>query len=131
VDAHSQVAVDLFLAVEQHDYERIRALCAPEFAISQNGGQKRGVEAVIWWSEMLARSAPDAGYWNHERSGTADGFVEEHDFCATLPSGDRLNLRVCVVASVQAGRITELREYLDTGSIAPLLEVFRAAAAAS
>jgi ketosteroid isomerase-like protein len=55
------------------------------------------------------------------RSATATGFVEEHAVRGTLPDGSRLDPSVCVVADVVDGRVTNRREYFDTGAAAGLI----------
>lgn len=55
------------------------------------------------------------------RSATATGFVDEHSVRGILPDGSQLDVAVCVVADVRDGKVTGIREYLDTGAAAGLI----------
>ena len=49
-----------------------------------------------------------------------DGFLQEHILRGTLASGEPFALHACAICKVEGGRITELREYLDTAEAKPL-----------
>ena len=117
-----KIAEALFAAFEAGDADRVRELCAPGLSARQNNGPIMDLEALIGFSLAVSKAVPDFRYEAAVRSATASGFVEEHDVCGTLPDGSRLHLRVCVVADVEDGRITSLREYVDGAAAASLLE---------
>ena len=52
---------------------------------------------------------------------TETGFVEEHFVRGRLPDGSALELAACVVAEIEEGKVTELREYVDGNAAAGLL----------
>ena len=125
MDANSTVAEQFFAAAAQGDAGRLRALCAPGFQARQNGGPPADVEALIAVSAAIRAAVPDFRYENAVRSATASGFVEEHDVRGTLPDGTGFQLAVCVVGEVAEGKVTALREYLDTAAAAGLGKALR------
>jgi len=64
----------------------------------------------------VRRAVKDFRYEDAVRSTTETGFVEEHAVRGTLPDGTALELAVCVVATVKDGRVTDVREYLDSAA---------------
>ena len=83
---------------------------------------------VDWRGRLLAivsalvAAIPDFRIENAVRSDTLAGFVEEHDLRGTLPDGTVYHLAVCVVASVQGGKIVAVHEYFDTAAAAGLFK---------
>jgi len=116
------IAEQFFAALQANDAERARALCAQDFAGSQNGGPAMSLETLLKFTAAVHGVVPDFHYENPVRSSTATGFVEEHDVCGTLPDGSALRLPVCVVAEVKDGKISAVREYLDSARAAGLLK---------
>jgi len=120
MDENSSVAQRFFAAAAQGDADQLRALCAPGFEARRNGGPPAGIDALIAVSAAIRAVAPDFRYEHAVRSATATGFVEEHEVRCTLPDGTPLHLSVCVVGEVVAGKVSALREYLDTAAAARL-----------
>ena len=118
----TQLAEEFFAALQGKDLARARDLCAADFAGSQNGGPAMDRETLIKFTAAVHGVVPDFRYASAVRAATATGFVEEHDVLGTLPDGSTMKLAVCVVADVADGRITCIREYLDTGAAAGLLK---------
>lgn len=112
----------LFRAFTTADPDLARTLCQPDLRARQNGGPWMDLDALLTFSAAVSAAVTDFHYENPVRSATADGFVEEHDVCATLPDGSALRLPACVVARVRDGRIAELREYLDSRAATGLLK---------
>ncbi|MEM7217194.1 MAG: nuclear transport factor 2 family protein [Pseudomonadota bacterium] len=108
-----EIAEALFVATAAADADGLRALCASTLEATQNGGPAMGVDGLIQFAAVTNRAVKNFRYENALRTETAQGFVEEHDVVCDLPDGSGLRLRVCVVANVDAGQITQLREYAD------------------
>ncbi|MEP0391531.1 MAG: nuclear transport factor 2 family protein [Erythrobacter sp.] len=114
-----------FSALEANDLAAARKLCARSFEGSQNGGPSMNVDTLMQFTGAVHLIVPDFHYENTNCTANDAGFVEEHDVCGTLPNGETFKLVVCVVAQVSDGKITALREYVDTGAAAGLLKALR------
>lgn len=117
----TEIAKEFFQATAAGDAEKLTSLCREDFRGSQNGGPEMNVKSLIWLSTAVKKALPDFRYENAKRSATESGFVEEHDVCATLPDGSELRAQVCVVAEIENGKITVMREYFDSAAAAPLM----------
>lgn len=118
----TELSEAFFAALANADFERVRELCSPEFQGSQNGGPAMDRDTLIKFTGAVHAVVPDFHYEEAVRTATDSGFVEEHDVCGTLPDGSALSLTVCVVAEVTGGRITKIREYIDTAAAAGLMK---------
>ena len=116
-----RLAEALFDAFSSGDAGAVRRICHPDLRASQNNGPVMGLEALIGFSLAVLEVVAEFRYEDAVRVATDTGFVEEHTVLGTLPDGSRLNIAACVVAEVQDGRITLLREYLDTAAARGLL----------
>jgi ketosteroid isomerase-like protein len=123
--SHSDIARAFFVATAAGDKAAIRSLCSANLSATQNGGPTMDVEALARFAAAVKRVVPDFRYENAVRADTATGFVEEHDVCGTLPDGTGMRLAVCVVAAVSQGKITSLREYLDSAAAAGLIKALQ------
>ena len=118
---NTAISEALFTALARGDDEHVRKLCAPELTARQNGNPPMNLDALLQFSQAVLRVVSNFRYENAIRSETATGFVEEHNVRGELPDGSQLDLAVCVVADVEDGQITSLREYLDTNEAAGLI----------
>lgn len=82
-------------------------------------------DTLMGFTAMVHKVVTDFHYENPVRSATETGFIEEHDVCGTLPDGSTLKLILCVVGEVEDGKITKLREYVDTGAAAGLMKALQ------
>lgn len=114
-----------FTALETNDLATAKDLCAETFAGSQNGGPAMNRDTLMQFTGAVHTVVPDFRYENTVCTATENGFVEEHDVCGTLPDGSTFKLVLCVLADVADGKITALREYVDTGAAAGLLKALR------
>ena len=119
---NDDVAEALFTAFEVGDADAARALCDGGLKASRNGGPAMDLESLLAFSALVKRVIPDFHYENAVRTVTPAGFVEEHDVCGTLPDGSDLRVAACVVAEVSDGKVTRVREYLDTAAAAGLAD---------
>lgn len=111
----------LFGAFAEGNEDAIRQLCAEDLVAIQNGAPPMKLNALVRFTLAVKAKVPDFHYEDAMRSMTASGFVEEHNVCGTLPNGEPLRIAACVVGEVSQGKITQLREYLDTGAAAGLI----------
>jgi ketosteroid isomerase-like protein len=111
---NTQLAISIFDAFTRGDAAAARTLCAPDFRVRQNGGAAMNLETLLGFTAAVLKVVKGFRYEDAVRSATATGFVEEHAVRGTLPDGSSLELAVCVVAKVQGGKITDVREYFDS-----------------
>lgn len=119
MDAVSTCAA-LFTAFADSDEPAIRALCAEDAVAIQNGAPMK-LNSLIRFTLKVNKVIKDFHYEDPIRSATATGFVEEHMVCGTLPDGKPLKIPACVVGEIQDGKITVLREYLDSAAAMGLI----------
>ena len=119
---NDDIAEALFDAFEAGDADAARALCSKSRTASRNGGPAMDLESLLAFSTLVKRVIPDFHYENARRAITGDGFVEEHDVCGTLPDGSDLRVAACIVAEVRDGKVSDVREYIDTVAAAGLAD---------
>ncbi|MEO0418923.1 MAG: nuclear transport factor 2 family protein [Pseudomonadota bacterium] len=117
---HTIIARALFDAFQAADIEAARALCHEQFEGSQNGGPAMNRDGLLGFVAAVKAKVPDFRYEDIVCEATPTGFVEEHTVRGTLPDGGQINLRLCVVASVEDGQVRHVREYLDNAGAAGL-----------
>ncbi|BDI61587.1 nuclear transport factor 2 family protein [Qipengyuania nanhaisediminis] len=120
-DENVAIGRKLFDAFASGDLDTARALCAEGFRGQQNGGKAMDVASLLRFTAAVRAAVPDFRYEDALCEPTPTGFVEEHVVRGTLPDGSALAIHACVVGEVQGGRITALREYLDSGAAAGLI----------
>ncbi len=111
----------LFTAFADSDEAAIRALCADDLVAIQNGAPPMRLNSLIRFTLAVNNVIKDFHYEEPIRSASATGFVEEHMVCGTLPDGNPLKIPACVVGEIHDGKITVLREYLDSAAAAGLI----------
>lgn len=114
------VARTMFDAFEAGDTESARKVLADDFTGSQNGGPAMDRDTLLRFSSAVKAAVPDFRYEEIVCAATPDGFVEEHTVRGTLPDGEPLELRLCVVGTVEGAKVKSLREYLDSAGAAGL-----------
>ncbi|MFK8029876.1 MAG: nuclear transport factor 2 family protein [Gammaproteobacteria bacterium] len=112
------LAESIFEAFTHGDTDAVRTLCSPDLKAIQNGGVPMDLETLIGFSLAVRSVVKNFRYEDAVRSETESGFVEEHSVRGELPTGCELDLKVCVVAVVSDGKITEMREYFDSTAAA-------------
>ena len=117
----TDIARGVFNAIESGDIEAARQFCADEMQASRNGGEAVGIDAVLQLGAVVKQAIPDYHYEDITCVATTDGFVEEHRACGTLSDGTAFSFWVAAVATVVDGKISNLREYVDTAEAAPLI----------
>ena len=118
-----QVADAFFSAIQAADVDAVRDLYEPTATIWHNtDGLEQHRDDNMRTLSWMVRNLPDLTYTDVRRSPTADGFVQEHVLVATNRAGRRIEVPACIVATVLDGRITRLNEYLDSRSVAAIME---------
>ena len=120
VSDNTTIARAMFDAFQSGDMDAARAILANDFTGSQNGGPDMSRDVLLGFSGAVKAAVPDFRYEEIVCAATPDGFVEEHTVRGTLPDGEAINLRLCVVGTVENGKVTSLREYLDSAGAAGL-----------
>jgi ketosteroid isomerase-like protein len=120
------IAQTLFQALARGDDDGVRALCAPAFELRQNGGPVMDLAALLRFNQRVHAVVRDFRYEAVVCAATATGFVEEHAVRGLLPDGSELALAACVVGAVTDGKVTIVREYVDTAAAGPMLALLTA-----
>lgn len=117
----TQTAQALFHAFTNSDEAAIRDLCAEDLVAIQYGAPPMKLNSLIRFTLAVNNIVKDFHYEEAVRSATATGFVEEHMVCGTLPDGKPLKIPACVIGEIHQGKITMLREYLDSAAATGLI----------
>lgn len=118
---NSVICEKLFEAFANGDADGVRELCSADSETVQNGGTTMDLETLLHFTFSVLEVVKDFRYEDAIRSTTETGFVEEHRVRGTLPDGSEMNLYACVVGEVEDGKITKLREYVDSAAAAGLI----------
>ena len=117
------VAERFMAALNIADADGVRAVYAPDARIWHNFDDKlQPVEENIKSMHWMHSRLKDLNYDVQVRIPLSDGFLQEHILRGTLPSGEAFALHACAICKVEDGRITQLREYLDTAEARPLFK---------
>lgn len=115
------VADRLFAAIERGDVDAVAQLYAPDVAIWHNlTGHTQDRDENLKLLRAVTRRVKDLRYEEVRRERTASGFVQQHVLRGRNPAGKALEIPVCLVVAVTAGRITRIDEYLDGEALAPM-----------
>jgi ketosteroid isomerase-like protein len=120
---HLELAERFFTAIEAGDIAAVKEIYAPGAAIWHNTDgivQDRDDNArtLTWVTTNLQGMA----YTEVRRSATDDGFVQQHVLVATNRAGARVEVPACIVVTIADGHITRLDEYIDSASVAKIME---------
>lgn len=118
---NAEIAKQLFAALAGKDDPAVRRLCSPGLRVTQNNGRPMDLETLLRFSGAVGRVVTNFRYAEAVRTATETGFVEEHSVQGTLPNGKALDFRVCVVADVEDGTVTSVREYFDSAAATGLV----------
>ncbi len=114
-------------AVMAGDLDELRACYADDATVvSPETGEITGADAVVEYLRSFADAFPDASWEEIARHEAGDTAIDEGYFSGThtgplqmpsgetlAPTGKRVRLRECDVATVRSGRITSHRFYYD------------------
>ena len=119
---NTHVARAIFDAIQSGEMAAAKAILSDDFRGSQNGRPIMTRDLLLNFSGAVKGKVPDFRYEDIVCAATDTGFVEEHTVRGTLPDGEQLDLRLCVIGEIEDGKITELREYLDSAGAAGLAQ---------
>jgi ketosteroid isomerase-like protein len=121
VDEMHEVADAFFSAIERADIDAIEALYAPDVEVWINvTGQTQGRSQSVKLLRNFTNRVRKLHYDVELRSPIPGGFVQRHVLRGELESGHVLAVPVCLVVTIEDGRIARLYEYLDSAAIAPV-----------
>jgi ketosteroid isomerase-like protein len=114
-------------AVMEGDRDALQAVYAPDAVIeTPDAGAISGHDAIIEYLLQFSEAFPDASWESRQEHETADSAIDEGYFVGTHtgplaaptgetiePTGKRVRLRACDVATVSGGRVTTHRFYFD------------------
>lgn len=116
-----EVARRLFAAIEAGSIDTVSELYTEDARIWHNTDgvtqtRDENLRTLRWVVENLVKLR----YTDVTCQATPTGFVQQHVLRATTPSGASVELPVCIVATVDGGRISRIDEYLDSAHVARL-----------
>lgn len=77
-------------------------------------GQAQTKEENVAFLDLIFALVSDMGYKDITRLSTPEGFVQHHRLTGTFKDGTPIpGLNACIVARVENGQITDLREFFD------------------
>lgn len=119
---YSDLSERFFAAAAAGDGDALREICAPRAGMSQNGAPAMDMDGLVALASAVRTVMPDYRYETSVCLDTETGFVDEHDILGTLADGTQVKVPACIVATVENGKITGLREYFDSAAAAPLFK---------
>src|SRR6266545_1840892 len=99
-------------AIDEGDHEAVEAAFHPNATWWMNGRLRGTFTEVL---PLLKRAKPERTPRRHEqirRLYAPDGFTDQHVSRLQDPNGD-IELAICVVVRLEAGRVSRLEEYFD------------------
>lgn len=112
----------LFEAICSGDLGAVREVYAPTVRVWHNFDRvEQSLEENLRVLAWVVKNVSGLRYEQVRRQRTESGFVQQHVLRGTAPGGESLEVAACLVCRVEAGRITQIDEYLDSAQIAPLL----------
>jgi ketosteroid isomerase-like protein len=121
-DLHVQLARQLTQRILAGDVDGVGALYHDELVAWRSHDRRALVrKQALRVVEILARQLRDLRYEDVRIQPTAVGFVQQHVMRCVAPSGEPVEVHVCLVAEVRDGRIARIDEYMDSGQMGPLL----------
>ena len=117
------IADRFFAAIEAGDIAAVRELYATDAEIWHNtDGLVQTPDDNARTLGWITTNLRDVSYTKVKRSTTDDGFVQQHVLVATNRAGNRVEVPACIVTTIRDGRITRLDEYIDSASVAAIME---------
>jgi ketosteroid isomerase-like protein len=118
-----EIARRLMAAVQARDVAGVAALYADDMLGWRSTDRlelgKRDMLRII---EFLAKRVRDLRYDALRVELTPTGYVQQHVLHATAADGSQVEAPACMVVTVEGGQIRRLDEYLDSTTVAALLE---------
>ncbi len=117
--AIAQMLVDRLLA---GDANGVGDLYSDEMTAWRNSdGRTLVKKQALKVVRILTGSLQDLRYENIKVTPTVSGFVQQHTMKCTAPNGEPVEAHVCMIATIEDGKIQHVSEYMDTAQMAPLM----------
>ncbi len=111
--------VDRLLA---KDVEGVAALYSDDMTAWRNSdGRTLVKKQALKVVKILTGNLNDLRYENVRVTPTSEGFVQQHTMKCTAPNGEPVEAHVCMIATIEDGKIVHVSEYMDTTQMAPLM----------
>lgn len=121
-DANAAVARRLVERLLAGDVDGVAALYTDDMTAWRNSdGRTLSKKQAVKIVRILTGSLNDLRYENVRVTPTADGFVQQHTMKCTAPNGQPVEAHVCMIATLENGKIKHVAEYMDTAQMAPLM----------
>lgn len=120
---YKKLAQDFYGFAAKGDIDSLRALYAEDATVWHNTDQvKQSVEENLQGVAMFANTVEQLNFAVERFDELPNGYVQEHVVRGELANGNAVAIYACNVVRVKDGKITELREYIDTAQVAPIFE---------
>lgn len=103
------------------DADGVTALYDDEFFAWRNIDQKKLTRKNAVKILSFMGQLKNLRYDDVRVTETESGFVQQHIVRCETPSGDPVEVHVCMVGTVRNGKIVQIDEYMDSKQMAPLM----------
>ena len=119
---HVKLADDLRGRIEAGDVEGVDALYDDRAIVWRNIDNRELVKKqMLRVIEFLATQVTDLRYEDVRVQATETGYVQQHTLKCVAANGKPVEVRACLVVTVENGKVLRLDEYLDSAAMAPLM----------
>ncbi len=117
-----EIARELVRRLLNKDVEGVADLYTDEMTAWRNSdGRTLVKKQALKVVKILTGNLDDLRYENVRVTPTENGFVQQHTMRCTAPNGEAVEAHVCMIATVENGKISQVHEYMDTAQMAPLM----------
>jgi len=122
-DVAWRIADEMFDAIAANDLDSLRErVYAPHVVVWHNNDEyEQPIDENVKVLSWIARNIVDRRYEDIRRQVTPTGFVQQHVLRGTARNGFQLNVRACLVVTIENERVVRVDEYLDSAAIAGLV----------
>lgn len=108
--------------LQSGDYEKIRACYQPDCKIWHNfDNHTQTVDENMALLERMLGAAKEIEYVINRLELIEDGYLQHHTLKMTAKSGKIYSTEACVIATLTNGKLSDIKEWIDTK---PLLPIF-------
>ena len=121
-DTIESISKRLVSSVAAGDVDGVAALYTDDMTAWRNSdGRTLSKQQSLKVVQILADKLDDLRYEDVRLTATENGFVQQHTMTCTAPNGEKVEARVCMIATLEGDKIRHVDEYMDTAQMAPLL----------
>ena len=119
---HLKLADELRGRIQAGDVRGVDALYHDDAIVWRNIDNRELVKKqMLKVIEFLATQVTDLRYEDVRVQATETGYVQQHTMKCTAPNGQPVEAHVCMIATLENGKIKHVSEYMDTAQMAPLM----------